>query len=233
MDKHLSSQFDADLNQLCAQVMQMGGLVEQQLTQAIQALAQNDVSMADEVLQRERRINMCEMDIDRECSNVIAKRQPTARDLRLLMAVSKCTANLERAGDEAERIARLTKRLMQQGMPRGMAFSDIRLEADLAGRLLRKALDAFARLDVIAANEILRDDRQVDEEFEGFVRKLITYVMEDPRMIGSAIDLLFAAKAIERIGDHAKNIAEMVIYVAKGTDVRHSANPQEATTLSK
>jgi phosphate transport system protein len=167
-------------------------------------------------------VNAFEVEIDRDCGNVIAKRQPTARDLRLLIAVGKSTANLERAGDEAVRVARLAKQLMQQGMPRGMAFSDIRLEADLAGQLLRKALDAFARLDTTAADEILRDDKLIDNEFEGFVRKLITYVMEDPRTITAAIDLLFAAKAIERIGDHAKNIAEMVIYIVKGTDVRHS-----------
>ncbi len=222
MDKHLSSQFDTELNQLCAQVMEMGGLVEQQLTQAIYALAHNDMTIANEVVERENRVNAFEVEIDRDCGNVIAKRQPTARDLRLLIAVGKSTANLERAGDEAVRVARLAKQLMQQGMPRGMAFSDIRLEADLAGQLLRKALDAFARLDTTAADEILRDDKLIDNEFEGFVRKLITYVMEDPRTITAAIDLLFAAKAIERIGDHAKNIAEMVIYIVKGTDVRHS-----------
>jgi phosphate transport system protein len=222
MDKHLSSQFDSELNSLCAQVMEMGGLVEQQLTQAIYALAHNDMVVADEVVERENRVNAYEVEIDRDCGNVIAKRQPTARDLRLVIAVGKSTANLERAGDEAVRVARLARQLMQKGLPRGMAFSDIRLEADLAGRLLRKALDAFARLDTVAASEILRDDKLVDEEFEGFVRKLITYVMEDPRTIGAAIDLLFAAKAIERIGDHAKNIAEMVIYIVKGTDIRHT-----------
>lgn len=221
MDKHLSSQFDAELSGLCARVMEMGGLVEQQLTQAIHALAHNDLSVANEVVERENRVNAFEVEIDRDCGNVIAKRQPTARDLRLLLAVGKSTANLERAGDEAVRVARLAKQLMKDGLPRGMSFSDIRYEADLAGQLLRKSLDAFARLDVNAAGEILRDDKLVDNEFEGFVRKLITYVMEDPRMIGAAIDLLFAAKAIERIGDHAKNIAEMVIYIVKGTDVRH------------
>jgi phosphate transport system protein len=227
MDKHLSSQFDSELNKLCAQVMEMGGLVEQQLTQAIQALTNHDLIIADEVIERENRVNTFEVEIDRDCGNVIAKRQPTARDLRLLIAVGKSTANLERAGDEAVRVARLAKQLMNRGLPRGMAYGDIRVEAELAGRSLRKALDAFARLDTIAANEILRDDKLVDIEFEGFVRKLITYVMEDPRNITAAIDLLFAAKAIERIGDHAKNIAEMVIYIVKGTDVRHTATPEQ------
>ncbi|MBU6438236.1 MAG: phosphate signaling complex protein PhoU [Betaproteobacteria bacterium] len=228
MDKHLSSQFDAELNELCAKVMEMGGLVEQQLTNAIFALAHNDLRVADDVIERENRVNSYEVEIDHECGTVIAKRQPTARDLRLLMAVTKSTTNLERAGDEAVRIARLTKTLMDQGMPRGMTFSDLRLESDLAGELLRKSLDAFARLDTDAAAEILRDDALVDKEFEGYIRKLITYVMEDPRTIGAALDLLFVAKAIERIGDHAKNIAEMVIYIVKGTDVRHAppAAPQ-------
>jgi phosphate transport system protein len=226
MDKHLSSQFDAELNELCAKVMEMGGLVEQQLTHAIYALAHNDMQVADEVIERENRVNSFEVDIDREVGTVIAKRQPTARDLRLLMAVSKSTTNLERAGDEAVRVARLTKTLMEHGSPRVMSFSDLRLESDLAGELLRKALDAFARLDTEAAEEILRDDALVDKEFDGYIRKLITYVMEDPRTIGPALDLLFVAKAIERIGDHAKNIAEMVIYIVKGTDVRHSGPPQ-------
>jgi phosphate transport system protein len=226
MDKHLSSQFDAELNALCAQVLQMGGLIEQQLANAIYALSHQDLRLADEVIEREARVNAHEVEIDRDCGTVIAKRQPAASDLRLLLAISKSTTNLERAGDEAVRIARLTKHLAVSGLPRGMAFSDLRLAADLAGKLLRRALDAFARLDTEAAREILRDDAQIDNEFEGFVRKLITYVMEDPRTIGSALDLLFVAKAIERIGDHAKNIAEMVVYIVKGTDIRH--NPAAA-----
>jgi phosphate transport system protein len=117
----------------------------------------------------------------------------------------------------------LTKQLMATTLPRNMTFSDLRLEAELAGKLLRKALDAFARLDTTSAKEILRDDKLIDAEFEGFTRKLITYVMEDPRTISAALDLLFVAKAIERIGDHAKNIAELVIYIAEGTDVRHTS----------
>jgi phosphate transport system protein len=228
MDKHLSSQFDAELNDLCARVLSMGGLVEQQLTNAIFALAHTDLAVAEEVIDRENRVNALEVQIDHACSTVIAKRQPTARDLRLLFAVSKCTTNLERGGDEAVRIARLTKQLMATTLPRNMTFSDLRLEAELAGKLLRKALDAFARLDTTSAKEILRDDKLIDAEFEGFTRKLITYVMEDPRTISAALDLLFVAKAIERIGDHAKNIAELVIYIAEGTDVRHTPVAEQA-----
>jgi phosphate transport system protein len=228
MDKHLSSQFDAELNDLCSRVLSMGGLVEQQLTNAIFALAHTDLAVAEEVIERENRVNALEVEIDHACSTVIAKRQPTARDLRLLFAVSKCTTNLERGGDEAVRIARLTKQLTSAGLPRNITFSDLRLEAELAGKLLHKALDAFARLDTTSAKEILRDDKLIDAEFEGFIRKLITYVMEDPRTIGAALDLLFVAKAIERIGDHAKNIAELVIYIAEGTDVRHTAVSEQA-----
>jgi phosphate transport system protein len=230
MEKHLSSQFDAELNALCAQVLHMGGMVEHQLTNAVHCLAHNDMKLAAEVIAREVQINQLELDIDRDCGTTIARRQPTARDLRLLMAVSKSTTNLERAGDEAVRIARLAKQIHNSGLPRGMTFSDLRLEAELAGKLLRQSLDAFARLDTVAAEQILRDDKLIDSEFEGFVRKLITYVMEDPRTITAALDLLFVAKAIERIGDHAKNIAEFVIYIVKGTDIRHSPlAPQESS----
>jgi phosphate transport system protein len=225
MDKHLSTQFDTELNALCAQVLHMGGMVELQLTNALQCLSQNDMRLADKVIATELQVNQLEIDIDRDCGSTIARRQPTARDLRLLMAVSKCTTNLERAGDEAVRVARLAKQIHANGLPRGMKFSDLRVEAELAGSLLHKALDAFARLDTESAEQILHDDKFIDSEFEGFVRKLITYVMEDPRTITAALDLLFVAKAIERIGDHAKNIAEFVIYIVKGTDIRHAPLP--------
>ena len=135
-------------------------------------------------------------------SSIIGRRQPTAVDLRLLLAISKTTANLERVGDEAERIARMVKSIIANGKPRALPSSDLRTATELASGLLRKALDAFARLDAVAAVEILREDGQVDAEFDGFVRKLITYMMEDPRTISSSLDLLFIAKAIERIGDH-------------------------------
>jgi phosphate transport system protein len=163
-----------------------------------------------------------EVEIDRELSSIIARRQPTARDLRLLMAISKTTANLERVGDEAERIARMVRSIIEERRrSRTLPASELRIAADLASGLLRKALDAFARLDTAAAVAILKEDDLLDKEFDGFVRKLITYMMEDPRTI-SSLDLLFVAKAIERIGDHAKNIAEFIIYVVKGADVRHS-----------
>jgi phosphate transport system protein len=164
-----------------------------------------------------------EVEIDRDLSSIIARRQPTARDLRLLIAISKMTANLERVGDEAEKIARMVKAIGASGNARFLPASELRIASDLASGLLRKALDAFARLDVTEAVSILKEDDLIDAEFDGFVRKLVTYMMEDPRTISASLDLLFIAKAIERIGDHAKNIAEFIIYVVKGADVRHIA----------
>ena len=223
-DKHLSTQFDSELNALSSRVMELGGLVESQIRQAIYALAQFNEEAARQVVDTETRVNQMEVEIDRDLSSVIARRQPTARDLRLLMAISKTTANLERVGDEAEKIARMVQSIMaKSGSTRTLPAGELRIAADLASGQLRKALDAFARLDTGAAVAILKEDDLLDQEFDGFVRKLITYMMEDPRTISSSLDLLFVAKAIERIGDHAKNIAEFIIYVVKGADVRHSS----------
>ncbi len=222
-DKHLSTQFDSELTSVSTQVMELGGLVESQIRQAIYALSQFSVEVANEVTEREAQVNAMEVEIDRNLSSIIARRQPTARDLRLLIAISKTTANLERAGDEAEKIARMVRSIIHSGAPRYLPSLELRVAADLASGLLNKALDAFARLDVNAAVSILKEDDLIDAEFDGFVRKLITYMMEDPRMISPSLDLLFLAKAIERIGDHAKNIAEFIIYVVKGEDIRHSS----------
>ncbi len=222
-DKHLSSQFDSELSAVSTRVMEMGGMVESQIHTAVYALSQFSEEAASQVLEIETRVNLMEVEIDRELSSIIARRQPTARDLRLLIAISKTTANLERAGDEAERIARMVKSIIESGEARKLPASELRIAADLASGLLRKALDAFARLDATAAVAILKEDDLIDKEFDGFVRKLITYMMEDPRTISASLNLLFVAKAIERIGDHAKNIAEFIIYVVKGADVRHSS----------
>ena len=201
----------------------MGGHAEAQIRQAIFALAQFSVEAADEVIEIEAKVNALEIEIDRELSSIIARRQPTARDLRLLIAISKATANLERVGDEACKMARMVKAIIESGTARTLPTSDLRVAAELASALLRKSLDAFARLDTAAALSILKEDDLIDAEFDGFVRKLITYMMEDPRTISSSLDLLFLAKAIERIGDHAKNIAEVIIYIVKGEDVRHAS----------
>jgi phosphate transport system protein len=158
-------------------------------------------------------------------SAIIARRQPTARDLRLLIAISKTIGNLERVGDEAARIARTVQSLITTGVFSRLRLpvSDVSYEADLATASLRKALDSFARLDTVQALEVIKQDNLIDQEFDGMLRKLITYMMEDPRTISASIDLVFVAKAIERVGDHAKNLAEQVIYIVKGTDVRHNS----------
>lgn len=220
-DKHLSSQFDADLNALSTHLMEMGGLVESQVATAMKAFSTLDRDIADQVIRNESEVNNYEINIDAECAELLARRQPTARDLRLVMAVSKAITNLERAGDEADRIARRIKHIVEDSAAHVINVAEIKLSGQMAVALLRRSLDAFARLDSKAAAEIVEDDRQIDEEFRGFVRKLISYMSEDPRIISVALELLFIAKAVERIGDHAKNIAEFVIYVAKGTDVRH------------
>ena len=224
-DKHLSTQFDAELAAISNRVLEMGGLVESQVAQSVYALAHFSGETALQVMQQEERVNRMEMQIDRDLSAIIARRQPTARDLRLLIAISKAIANLERVGDEAARVARTVQRLMNGGVSSRLRLpvADLGFEAELAIAQLRKALDAFARLDTAQALSVLKADDQIDQEFDGLLRKLITYMMEDPRTISSSIDLVFVAKAIERVGDHAKNLAEAVIYVVKGTDVRHTA----------
>jgi len=223
-DKHLSTQFDSELSGISTRVLEMGGLVESQLAQAVYALTHFNGELASQVLAKEEIVNTMEVEIDRDLSSIIARRQPTARDLRLLIAISKTIANLERVGDEAARVARTVQRLINTGVSSRLRLpvTDLAFESELAIAQLRKALDAFARLDVDKALEVLKQDDQIDQEFEGLMRKLITFMMEDPRTISSSIDLVFVAKAIERVGDHAKNLAEVIIYVVKGMDVRHN-----------
>jgi phosphate transport system protein len=221
MEKHISSQFDSELSSVSGRTLELGGLVESQINSAIYSLTQFSSEVADQVIAQEDKVNALEIEIDRDLSSIIARRQPTARDLRLLIAISKATANLERAGDEAEKIARMVKAIIESGASRALPSTELRVATDLASGLLRKALDSFARLDTSSAVSILREDNLIDAEFDGFLRKLITYMMEDPRTISASLDLLFIAKAIERIGDHAKNIAELIIYIVKGADVRH------------
>ena len=230
-DKHLSTQFDAELSAISTRVLEMGGLVESQLIQSLASLDKLDGDLAKAVLKTEDQVNAMEIQIDRDLSSIIARRQPTARDLRLLIAISKTIANLERVGDEAARIARTVQRLNKNGAPSRLPVNDLAHEAALAVAQLRKALDAFARLDVEKAVEVLKSDDMIDQEFEGLIRKLITFMMEDPRTISSAIDLVFVGKAIERVGDHAKNVAEQVIYIVKGMDVRHNSLDEVETMV--
>ena len=221
-EKHISSQFDAELNTISSLVLEMGGLVESQLHQAVYAMVHMSRESAAQVAENEARVNQFELQIDQAIISTIGRRQPTARDLRFLMAISRATQNLERAGDEVARIARMVNSIIDSGSPRNLPSSDLRVAADLAASMLRKTLDAFARLDTTMAVAIIRSDNEIDNEYDGFMRKLITYMMEDPRTISASLDLMFLAKSIERVGDHAKNIAEQIIFIVKGEDVRHS-----------
>jgi phosphate transport system protein len=233
-EKHLSSQFDVELSAISTRVLEMGGLVESQVAQAIYALTNFSGETASQVLEQEEHVNQMEMDIDADLSTIIARRQPTARDLRLLIAISKTIGNLERVGDEAARIARTVQRLINTGVSSRLRLpvNDVSFEASLATASLRRALDAFARLDTQTALEVIKGDNEIDAEFDGLMRKLITYMMEDPRTISASIDLVFVAKAIERVGDHAKNLAEQVIYIVKGADVRHNT-PEAVESIIK
>ena len=221
-DKHLSTQFDTDLDVISNNLMRLGGLVESQVSQAIYALSKSSAEVAEEVLEIENEVNALEIEIDHEIASFIARRQPTAGDLRLLVAMSKTTADLERAGDEAAKIARKVTSIVNGVAPLALPFSELRVCGGLATELLRKTLDAFTRLDVQTAVSILQNDGVFDREFDGFIRKLITYMMEDRRTISASLDLIFIAKSIERIGDHSRNIAEFIIYIVEGRDVRHT-----------
>ena len=220
-DKHISRQFDADLEHLSSSFFEMGGLVESQLADAMEALSRFDIGLVEKVVDEEHRLNAMEVEIDAECSNIIARRQPIASDLRRLLAISKGISNLERAGDEARKIAKRASRIANDAAGRNMNIAEIRLSGHMAETIFHNALAAFARLDTAEAARIMREDEAIDEQYRAFVRKLPTFMAENPRIISSALDYVSIASAIERIGDHAKNLAELVIYVVKGKDVRH------------
>jgi phosphate transport system protein len=220
MTDHTSKQFDAELEAVRTSVLQMGGLVEEQINRAIDGLGSGDMEALERVVENDHRVNAMEVDLDEACSQIIARRQPAAGDLRLIIAVIKTITDLERIGDEAEKIARMA-RLIHSAERMHMPKLEIRHVAGLATRMLRSALDAFARLDSKAAQEVVHQDDAVDSEFRSILRQLITFMMEDPRTISRCLEALFIAKALERIGDHSKNMAEYVIYMVEGRDVRH------------
>ena len=219
---HLSKQFDEDLAGLRTHVLEMGGLVESQIRSAVDAYATGETGVVKDVVENDHRVNEFEKLIDDHTIHIVAKRQPTASDLRLVMGVTKIVTDLERIGDEAKKIAKGARRVHEHGQLTLPRATEVRHVASEAVSMLRRALDAFARLDVPLANEVIHADAKVDAEFKALVRQLITYMMEDPRTITTAIDIVWICRSIERIGDHAKNIAEHVIYIAEGRDVRHS-----------
>jgi len=221
--EHLSKQFEADLDTTRTRVLQMGGLVESQILSAIQAFASGDTELMEQVIENDARVNGYEVAIDGACNHIVVKRQPAASDLRLIMAISKIVTDLERIGDEAKKIARMAKKIHEHGAQLAQRFPAIRHAAQIAVKMLRQALDTFARLDAVSAAEVLKEDSELDAEFRSVLRQLITYMMEDPRTITTSLETVWVAKAVERIGDHAKNVAEQVIYIVKGTDVRHTS----------
>ena len=219
--EHTSKRYDAELETVRSRVLQMGGLVETQITAAIEALSTGNLQLADQVVANDHRVNALEVKIDEECAQIIARRQPAAQDLRMIMAVIKMITDLERIGDEAEKIARMTKLIYASERLLLPRFAEIKVAAGYALDMLKKALDAFARVDVTAAAAVVKQDRLLDDQFRGILRQLITFMMEDARTISTSIEILFVAKALERIGDHSKNMSEYVVYLVKGKDVRH------------
>lgn len=223
MDKHISTQFDNELQGISSRVLAMGGTAEAQIQMAIEALVQMDDQKVSRVIESEQRINDYELEIEGELASIIARRQPTARDLRLLMAISRMSANLERVGDESKHMACLVQSMVAADRSLRLPCTDLRVACQMAVNQLHKALDAFARLEVAACIEVLRDDRLIDEECRGFTQQLSAFMTANPFAISASLDLLLVAKSIERMGDHAKNIAECVIYIVKGVDVRHTS----------
>lgn len=219
LNKHISGQFNAELEYIRTQVMIMGGLVEQQLKDSVKALHTRDSDLAQRVIDDDQKVNLMEVDIDEHCVRIIAKRQPTASDLRLVMAITKAITELERIGDVAKRISRTAlEQFSHQHQPLLISLESF---GQHTIQMLHDVLDAFARMDLNAAVEIYREDKKVDREYEGIVRQLMTYMMEDPRTIPNVLAVLFCARSIERIGDRCQNICEIMFYFVKGQDVRH------------
>ena len=222
---HISRQYNTELEEIRSHVLQMGGLVEQQIEQALVALVKGDTALGEAVMMDDTKINKLEVTIDEECNQIIARRQPAASDLRLVVAVIKTITDLERIGDEAEKIARMAVRLAAEERPKNN-YAEIQTLGTHVRQMVHDALDAFARVDIEAAVRVAREDRKIDQKYEGVLRQIITYMMEDPRTITRMLSVIWAARALERIGDHARNICEYIIYFVKGKDVRHTSLEQ-------
>jgi phosphate transport system protein len=222
---HISRKYNAELEDIRSKVLQMGGLVEQQIEQALDALITGDTALGEAVIMDDTKVNQLDVAIDEECQHIIARRQPAASDLRLVMAVIKTVTDLERVGDEAEKIARMAVRLAQDERPKNN-YAEIQTLGNHVRGMVHDALDAFARMDVEAAVRVAREDRKVDQKYDGILRQMITHMMEDPRTISRALNVIWALRALERIGDHARNICEYVVYLVKGKDVRHTSLEQ-------
>lgn len=220
LNQHISRDFNVELEHLRSQVLRMGGLVESQLTQALKALREGDTNLANEVLVADQRINELEVEIDAECTGIVVRRQPAASDLRLIMGVSKTISDLERIGDEAKRVAKMTDSDLAGHLPDHISM-EINHMGDLAKGMLHDVLDAFARLDADGALQIAQRDRHVDLKYESITRQLITHMMQDVKTIPTALSVMWAVRSLERIGDRSQNIAEHLVYLVRGEDVRH------------
>ena len=218
---HTSRQFDGELESVRARVLQMGGLVERQVRQAVEALIAGDMALMDRVIDDDKLVDSLEAEIEQSCSQIIARRQPAAGDLRMVIMVVKAITDLERIGEEAKKIARMAQSLSRRDSFGLLRYQEIKQGAEIALDMLQKSLDAFAYMEIVSVVDVVRQDRLVDDEFRKILRYLISFMMEDPRTISTALEILFIAKAIERIGDHAKNLSEYVVYMVKGRDVRH------------
>ena len=227
---HISQQFNEELSGLKNHLLVMGGMVEKQVADAIQALCEGDTALAEEVRQNDNDIDRLEVIIDEECTRVLARRQPTASDLRLVVGVARMVADVERMGDEAEKIAKAAITLSEEGKaPRG--YVEVRHIGNHVGRMVHDALDCFARLDADAALKVMKEDSAVDMEYKSAMRSLVTFMMEDPRSISQILNVMWVLRALERIGDHARNVAEHVIFMAKGEDVRHRSLEKAAEVV--
>ncbi len=230
LGQHTVKRYDAELEKIRSKVLAMGGLVAQQLSDAIAAITTGDSSLGEKVMNSDYRINALEVEIDEECGQVLARRQPIASDLRFILSVIKTITDLERMGDEAERIGRMAVQLVQHERPRG-EYRELRHLGNMASHMLNSALDAFARTDVEAAVRTREQDQELDREYESIMRQMITLMMEDPRHIPRTLEAMWSARALERIGDRACNICEYVIFLVKGRDIRHTSWEQVQADL--
>ncbi|MEX2576018.1 MAG: phosphate signaling complex protein PhoU [Halofilum sp. (in: g-proteobacteria)] len=234
LGQHISQQFDEELDDIRNKVLTMGGLVEKQLSDGLKALMTSDSELGRRVVDDDHRVNALEVEIDEECTQVIARRQPTASDLRIVVTIIKTITDLERIGDEAEKLGRFAAELADTGgsVDEGMLLGVQHL-GDHVRRMLHDTLDVFARLDADTALRVANEDVQIDPEYDAVVRQLITHMMEDPRSIRGVLSVLWCVRALERVGDHSRNICEYVVYVVEGRDIRHTSLEQVARTLGK
>ena len=230
LSHHISRRFNEDLEKVRNHVLSMGGFVEQQLARAVSALVEGDSALGQAVAHDDYQVNRMEVSIDEECSRILATRAPAAGDLRLIVAIIKAITDLERMGDECEKIGHIAARLATQERPVDK-YREVKHLGRIVQTMVHEALDAFARMDPEAALRVARQDRLVDEEYEAIQRQSITFMMEDPRSIRRAIDVMWVVRALERIGDHAKNICEYVIYMVHGKDIRHLSLEDVETEL--